>query len=61
MNETVESTVYIVVKLRLRHGANVTPDEVASELDYEFSGDEDVGTVLESEIVGTTDRCPPGI
>ncbi len=55
---TIQTTVYVVVKLELEHESDVNPLDVVNECDYDFVVPYNIlGTIRHTEIVAQTDNA----
>ena len=58
----METTVYVVVKVCVRHEAKQTPEEIIGECNYEFAIEPDNGKqtpkIVNTEIVSVLDKSP---
>lgn len=56
--DPVESTRYVLVRIKLKHPSTVDADEVLQEVDYSFTSKTENASLLDTEIIEVYDRHP---
>lgn len=54
----VESTCYVLIKVKMKHQKNVSPDEVVSDCNYNITCDGHEAVIIDTEMVEVYDKHP---
>jgi len=54
----MQTTRYVVVKVRIEHPDDIEPEEVIVNMDYKMESQTDGATITDTEILASENECP---